>query len=353
MRAAVILAGGWGERLWPMSTRERPKQLLDLDGEGTLVARTVGRIEPLVDVRSSLALTSLELRERILPELSPIPPERVIGEPVGRNTAPAIGLAARILADEDPDTVMVVLPADHMIGGADAFRKTLETAIAASEKMDALVTLGIRPTRPETEYGYLKAGETVAPGVRRVDRFVEKPDAETAALYLADGSYLWNSGMFIWKAGRILREISRLLPELDAALGSFDSAPGREDFAEALGRFYEAAPSVSIDYGVMEKAEGVLVVPATFAWDDIGAWPALERVWELDSMGNAVSGEAIVLDSRGCVVHADGGIVTVLGLQDIVVARTAEGTVVCSKERARDVRRIVAELRRRSGETDS
>lgn len=350
MRAAVILAGGWGERLWPMSTRERPKQLLDLDGEGTLVARTVRRIEPLVDVRSSLALTSLELRDAILPELAPVPPQRVIGEPVGRNTAPAIGLAARILADDDPDTVMIVLPADHMIAGADEFRETLETAIAASESMNALVTLGIRPTRPETEYGYMKAGETVSAGVRRVDGFVEKPDAETAALYLADGSYLWNSGIFIWRAGRILEEIARFLPELSEALTAFFSAPGNDDFEDALRRFYGTAAPVSIDYGVMEKAEDVLVVQASFGWDDIGAWPALERVWERDHGGNAVSGDALVLDCRGCIVHADGGPVAVLGMEDVVVARTPEGTVVCPKDRARDVRRIVAELRRRSGE---
>jgi mannose-1-phosphate guanylyltransferase len=353
MRVAVILAGGWGERLWPMSTRERPKQLLDLDGSGTLVARTVRRVEPIVDLRSSLALTSNELRDAILPELAPIPPDRVVGEPAGRNTAPAIGLAARILAQEDPDAVMVVLPADHTIEGGEAFLKTLELATDVSRRRDALVTLGIRPSRPETEYGYLKAGRTIEPGVRAVDRFVEKPDAETAALYLADGSYLWNSGMFIWRAERILKEIARHLPDLSSALDSFSSAPGRPDFARALERFYEDAPAVSIDYGVMEKAEDVLVVPASFGWDDIGAWPALERVWKKDSAGNAASGDALIVDSRGCVVHADGGVVAVLGMEDVVVARTPDGTIVCPKDRARDVRAIVAELRRRSGRQDS
>ncbi|MBD3349063.1 MAG: NTP transferase domain-containing protein [Candidatus Eisenbacteria bacterium] len=347
MRTAVILAGGWGERLWPLSTRERPKQLLDVDGGGTLVSRTVRRVEPLLDLERGLVLTGESLRATILPELSPIPEGRVIGEPAGRNTAPAIALAAHVLSRENPDSVMVVLPADHLIGDAASFRETLEIAIGAAEKHDALVTLGIRPTRPETEYGYIRAGEAAAPDVRRVDSFVEKPDAETAALYLADGSYLWNSGMFIWRAERILRETAKYLPDVSDALDLVTGEPGGDEFRSSIAEYYDSVPSVSIDYGVMEKADDVVVVPATFDWDDVGAWSALERVWEQDSMGNATEGDVLLVDSRNNVVCSDGNVVAVLGMTDVVVVSTGQGTLVCPKDRARDVREVVAELRLR------
>jgi len=348
MRAAVILAGGWGERLWPMSTKERPKQVLDVDGRGTLVRRTVSRVEELLDPSLSLVLTGQSLRDTILPELGPVPPERVIGEPVGKNTAPAIALAAHVLRGEDPDAMMVVLPADHLIGDPSAFVATLETAMRAAEDHGALVTLGVKPTRPETEYGYIRAGGALQNGVRSVESFVEKPDAETAALYLADGSYLWNSGMFIWRADRILEEISLRLPEVSSLLESVQGSPGSDEFRASLERFYDQVPSVSIDYGVMEKAEGVLVVPASFGWDDVGAWSALERVWPLDARKNATDGNVIMVDSSGCVAHSDGRVVAVLGMEDVVVVSTGQGTVVCPKDRARDVRRIVEELRRRA-----
>lgn len=349
MTAAVILAGGWGERLWPMSTRDRPKQLLDVDGNGTLVRRTVRRVEPLVDLRRSVVVTSESLRESILPELAPIPPERVIGEPLGRNTAPAIALAAHVLAREDPDALMVVLPADHLIGDSAAFARTLELAIRVARERAALVTLGVKPTRVETEYGYIRAGSSLEAGVRSVDSFVEKPDAETAALYLADGSYLWNSGMFIWRADRVLQEIALRLPDVAAALEGLPAGPGADGFDEALEKFYQSVPSVSIDYGVMEKADGVLVVPATFDWDDIGSWSALERVWASDGSRNATRGDAVLIDSTGCVVYGEGEVVAVLGMRDVVVVNTPQGTLVCPKSRARDVRSVVAELKRTRG----
>ena len=349
MTAAVILAGGWGERLWPMSTRDRPKQLLDVDGNGTLVQRTVRRVEPLVDLRRSVVVTGKSIRASILPQLSPIPPDRVIGEPLGRNTAPAIALAAHVLVGEDPDAVMVVLPADHLIGDSAAFADTMELAIRVARERAALVTLGVKPTRVETEYGYIKAGSSLEPGVRSVDSFVEKPDADTAALYLADGSYLWNSGMFIWRADRVLQEIALRLPEVAAALEGLPARPGVDAFDEGLEKFYQSVPSVSIDYGVMEKADGVLVVPATFDWDDIGAWSALERVWASDDSRNATRGDAVLIDSTGCVVYGEGEVVAVLGMRDVVVVNTPQGTLVCPKDRARDVRSVVAELKRTRG----
>ena len=348
MRYAVILAGGWGERLWPMSTRSRPKQLLTLGGERPLVAEALSRVAPLVAPETSLVLTSASLRNAVLPELPLVPSERVIGEPVGRNTAPAVALAAHILVRADPDAVMIVLPADHVIRDVDAFRETLKLALRAAEDERALVTLGIQPVRVETGYGYIQSGRPAATdGVFAVDRFVEKPDAAAAAAYVADGAYLWNSGMFVWRADRVLEELARQLPDLSSALDLVKAFPGDDGFSENVSRFYAAVPAISIDYGIMESAERVLVVPAGFDWDDVGAWPALARVWGVDEDGNAASGQTILLDSDDSVVYSEDGVVALLGMSGVVVARTAGATLVCTKDRASDVRRIVEELKRR------
>jgi mannose-1-phosphate guanylyltransferase len=348
MRYAVILAGGWGERLWPMSTRSRPKQLLALDGERTLVSRTLDRVAPLVRLDESLAMTSESLREMMIPELPLVPPERIVGEPIGRNTAPAIALAARILALHDPEALLVVLPADHLIGEDSEFRRTLALAIEAAETERALVTIGIRPTRPETEYGYVRIGSPSATGgVLHARSFHEKPDRATAEAFVAAGEYLWNSGMFVWRADRFLEEVERHLPEVASALRAVSARPGERAFLGEVRGYYEAVPSISVDYGVMEKADRVLVVPAGFAWDDVGAWPALSRVWGVDGSGNSSRGDALLLDSDGCVVYSEEGTVAVLGMSDVVVARTGDATLVCPKDRARDVRLIVEELKRR------
>ncbi len=348
MRYAVILAGGWGERLWPMSTRERPKQLLKLIGRSSLVSETLTRIAPLVSVDDTLVLTGASLREKILEELEPVPTERIIGEPVGKSTAPAIALAASVLLAADPDAAMVVLPADHVILDADAFRRAISLAFEEAESEGALVTLGIRPTRPETEYGYIKAGGPAGvDGVRQVDRFVEKPDRETAARYVLDGGYYWNSGIFIWRADRFLEEIGRHLAPVAEALAGVTEVPGTVGFEAEIEEYYETVPDISVDYAVMEKADHVTVVPCEIGWDDVGAWPALARIWEEDGDGNVAEGRSVIVDSEGCVVYSEEGVVAVIGMRDVVVARTDGVTLVCPKDRARDVRTVVAELRKK------
>ena len=349
MTHAVILAGGWGERLWPMSTRRRPKQLLTLGGDRPLVAEALARVSDLISPETTLVLTSASLRDAILSALPGVPPDRVVGEPVGRNTAPAIALAAHVLVRTDPDAIMVVLPADHVVRDVDAFRETLGLALKAAGGERALVTLGVRPTRAETGYGYIRCGEPSATdGVLLVDRFVEKPDAQTARAYVEDGSYLWNSGMFVWRADRVLEEVARHLPDLWSALDAVSGSPGSEGFLEEVLRFYEAAPAISIDYGIMEHAANVLVVPAGFDWDDVGAWTALARVWGIDAAGNAASGEVVLLESADSVVYSEDGLVAVLGMEGVVVASTGDATLVCPKSMAGDVRRIVEELRKRN-----
>jgi mannose-1-phosphate guanylyltransferase len=353
MRHAVILAGGWGERLWPLSTRERPKQLLPLVGGRALVRQTLERVAPLVSTDTAIVLTGESLGEAIAAELPEIPPERVIREPVGRNTAPAIALAARLVVREDPDGVLIVLPADHVVGDDEAFAASLGLACEAAEAERGLVTLGIRPTRAETEYGYILTGPASSlPGVHVVERFVEKPDAGTAAAYLEDGRYLWNSGMFVWRADRFLEEVERRLPDVHAALTKVEAEPGDGDFDDVISAYYESCPSVSVDYGIMERATGVLVVPSSFGWDDVGAWSAMQRIWPADEAGNVTRGDALVLDSSDCVVDAEEGIVAVVGLSGLVVVRTADATLVCPKDRARDVREIVRILKERAARRD-
>jgi mannose-1-phosphate guanylyltransferase len=351
MTYAVILAGGWGERLWPMSTRARPKQLLSLMGESTLVGSTLARMAPLVSLPDTLVMTSEALKERMVEELASVPAHRVIGEPEGKNTAPAIALAAKLLVADDPHAIMVVLPADHVIADDDGFRAAMNLAVGAAETKRALVTLGIRPTRPDTEYGYIRAGSACdLEGVFEVESFEEKPDLERAEGFIEAGGYFWNSGMFIWRADVFLAEVTRCLPDVAAALSGVSCGPGDAGFDDELVRFYESVEAISVDYGIMEKADGVLVVPADFGWDDIGAWPAVARIWPGDDDGNTVRGDALVMDSSDCVAYSESGTVAVLGMSGVIVVRTAEATLVVPKDRARDVRRIVAALRTRDGE---
>jgi mannose-1-phosphate guanylyltransferase len=346
MTYAVILAGGWGERLWPMSTRSRPKQLLSLTGDSTLVGDTLRRIAPLVSLPDALVMTSAALREKMTDELAPIPAERIIGEPVGRNTAPAIALAAKLLLSADADAVMVVLPADHVIADASAFRDAIGLAARAADEERALVTLGIRPTRPETEYGYIRAGAGIAiEGVCEVASFEEKPDRDRAERYLEAGGYYWNSGMFVWRADVFLDAIGQHLPDLASALSRFSAAPGEPAFDAELARFYDSVEGISVDYGVMEKVERALVIPSEFGWDDVGAWPALARIWPGDADRNTARGDTILLDSSDCVAYAESGTVAVLGMSGVVVVRTKDATLVVPKDRARDVRQIVDALK--------
>ena len=333
-----------------MSTTARPKQLLRLKGGDTLVGETLRRIAPIVPARDVVVMTGASLREQMSSELSEVPAEQVIGEPVGRNTAPAIALAAKILLARDPEAVMIVLPADHVITDDAAFRECVELAVRAAEGERSLVTLGVTPTRAETEYGYIRVGEpSGVEGVMEVRSFEEKPDEETAARYKADGGYYWNSGMFVWRADTFLEEVASSLPDLASALEAFSSVPGEAGFESDLERFYESVESESVDYGVMERSDRVLVVPASFVWDDVGAWPALARVWGTDAGGNTLVGDVFTVDSEGCVVYSESGTVAVLGMRDVVVVRTGDATLVCPKDRARDVRSVVEEHRRRIG----
>jgi len=344
----VILAGGWGERLWPMSTPTRPKQVLTLGGDRSLVGRTLDRVAPVAVPERVLVMTSAQIVGTIPAELSGVPVERIIAEPMRKNTAPAIALAAHLLSIEDEDAVMVVLPADHIIGDDEGFRRTIEAAADAANDLRALVTLGITPSRPDTEYGYIEAGDAVGSGAFRVRRFTEKPDEETAVRFLDAGGYYWNSGMFIWRADVFLEEVAEHLPDVASALARVTVPPGAPGFIQQMNAFYDASPSISVDYGIMERTRRALVVPADFGWDDVGAWSALGRVWAPDDRGNSAQGETVLLDSNDCIAYAERGVVAAVGVEGLVVVHTPEATIVCPRERAREVRDLLEEVRRRA-----
>lgn len=346
---AVIMAGGSGTRFWPASRRTRPKQLLPLaPGEARpLLGATAARIAALVPPERVLIVTSAELAEATRAALPDVPAANVLAEPVGRNTAPCIGWAAAHVRRRDPAGVLMVLPADHHIADEERYRDVLARGLTACAG-GALVTVGIRPTRPETGYGYLELGVEEAPDVFRARRFVEKPNRQRAEQFLAAGNFLWNSGMFFFRADAILAAIATHLPGLGTKLAEYDRAAETAAEAELVAQTYAELPSVSIDHGVMEKASEVLVVPGDFGWSDLGSWVT---AWELatrDDQGNAAPDGAVLVDSRGSFVTAPNGkLVALVGVEDLVVVDTDDALLIVPRDRAQDVRSVVEILKKR------
>ena len=350
----VVMAGGSGTRFWPLSRRTRPKQFLPLAGDAPLLAATVGRLPPLARPQRTYVVCGPQhaaAARRMVPQL---PHDNFIVEPCARNTAPCVGLAALHVAARDPKGIIAMLPADHHIARPDAFRDALAAAAQLAEG-GAIATIGIQPSRPETGYGYLKVGARVAARARgkgrfhphKVERFVEKPDVVTAARYLADGSYLWNSGIFVFRADVILEEIGRAMPVLGELLQVIQRALGTPAYPRTLKRVFPECPSISIDYGVMEKSQRIAVVPADFGWSDVGSFAALSDVRETDHVGNVAEGDALVIDGRNNVVLAGKDRpVAVIGLDDVIVVDSGDAILVCRRDRAQDVRKAVEELSR-------
>jgi mannose-1-phosphate guanylyltransferase len=348
--AAVIMAGGRGERFWPASTNSRPKQFIDLTGDGTLIQQTVARISRIVPLRQIYVITGAQYLDMARAQLPRIPTQNFLVEPVGRDTAPCMGLAALFLERIDPDTVMVALPADHHIADEDRFCDLILQATEAAAELDHVITFGILPERPETGYGYIEMGDvtqrTTRGTIYRVRRFVEKPDRETAAAYTASGRFWWNSGIFVTRAATLRREIAQHLPELHAGLEQINAAGNRAEFDALVALTFPSLPKISIDYGVMERAERVLMIPGDFGWDDLGTWTAIARLRSGDDNGNCLSGNALVEDCEGVLVEAHGArIIAALGLRDVVIVDTDEALLVCTKEQAQHVRRLVERAR--------
>ncbi|MCX5825276.1 MAG: mannose-1-phosphate guanylyltransferase [Deltaproteobacteria bacterium] len=348
---AVIMAGGKGSRFWPRSREKMPKHLLDIQGERTIIRETVDRIRPLVPPERTLIVTGRSHAAELIRQLPEIPAENILIEPVGRNTAPCIGLAALHIQMRVPDAVMLVLPSDHRIGDEITFRRVLDAAGKIAVGGNSLVTIGIRPTGPETGYGYIEQGDPFPAGgdgeIRRVRSIREKPPLEQAREFMRQGRFLWNSGMFVWKASTILGAIKRFLPELHEGLMQIREALGTEREEEIVGEVYLAQKGVSIDYGVMEKAENVLVVPGDFDWSDLGSWDALWEVSGKDGNGNAARGGFVGIDAGDCLIHSPGKLVALVGVRDLLVVETDDALLICRRGRSQDVRKVVEALERK------
>lgn len=349
----VILAGGSGTRFWPLSRTAKPKQLISITGDRTMLQRTVERVLPLKPKRILIITNVLQAEEteRQISACRGVPID-VVAEPVARNTAPAIGLAATIIASRDPNAVMAVLPADHFIRDENAFCDALLAAKRAARN-GYLVTLGIMPSRPETGYGYIEADTYLrGEGPFPVRRFVEKPPLEDAVRYLEKGNYFWNSGMFIWRCDAILQEIGRHMPDLATLLSSisFDNDVWElSDLESQIETLFAKTESVSIDYGVMERSDRVQVIPVEMGWSDVGSWSALPEVITPDAMGTVAINTAghISIDSSDCLVYGDNRTIATVGVNRLIVVSTPDALLVCHRDRAQDVKKVVEELARR------
>jgi mannose-1-phosphate guanylyltransferase len=344
MMHAVIMAGGRGTRFWPASRENKPKQLLNIYGDRTMIRATVERILPEIPFERIMVVTAASHAEEIRKQLPELSPEKIVVEPVGRNTAACTALAAYKLIKTDPAAVMAMLPADHLIRKKAEFLQALKAAYEAASVEECLVTFGIVPARPETGYGYIKVGP---PALRvhsatafHVDRFVEKPDFETACKYLASGDYLWNSGMFIWQAKAILREFETHLASLNSTLANILPALNTDDEPAAIAAAYNCIESISIDNGILEKAKNVLTIPIDVDWDDVGSWASLGNVWDQDEFGNVTKGPVAILDGRGCIVSSPDKVATMIGVEDMIVVDTPDALLVCRKDRAQDVKKL-------------
>lgn len=351
----VILAGGRGTRFWPLSRRRRAKQLLALDGKQTMIQQTVARLLPVAPARRFWVITNNDLRSAILRQVPKLNPKQVLAEPIGRNTAPAIGLAAFLLLRHDPDAVLGLFPSDHVIADPDQYRRTLTQGIAIAAAGDNIVVLGIRPTRAETGYGYIEAGATDANGSLRVRRFTEKPDLVRAKQFLAAGNYFWNSGMFLWRASTLANALREHLPNTAPILEKIAAAFGTSQFAPSFRRLYPKCENISVDYAVLEprsaKGEGashIFCLPSDFGWNDLGSWAALHEHQAARSKtadGNLISAAgSFGLNARNNYIHAPGKFVAAVGVSNLVVVETEDALLITTLDRSQDVGKVVKHL---------
>jgi mannose-1-phosphate guanylyltransferase len=350
MLHAVVMAGGSGTRFWPKSRRSQPKQLLRLHGEGTMLQQSVERIDPLVPAERVLIITGADQAEAVRAQLPNVPPENVVSEPCPRDTAPCVGLAAAIVAHKDPDGLMIVTPADHVIEPKDPFQRTLRAGVTVIEQdPTAFVVFGIAPTRPETGYGYIERGEKLGEpeGVPlyRVVQFREKPDRATAERFLAEGRFAWNSGIFLWKARAILDALAAQKPKLSEAIGRIASAFGTSCEAEVLAEEFPRMEKVPIDKAVMEGAPNVRMLEVVYNWSDVGDWRSLAALMPADANGNAIEGPVHAVETHGSIIIADEDrLIATLGVEDLVIIQAGGATLVAKKDQLDRLKGLVEGL---------
>lgn len=347
---ALIMAGGRGERFWPRSRRNLPKQFLSLTNDGiTMIQHTVNRILPLVKMENIYISTNQEYFDLVTEQLPEIPLENILCEPVARNTAPCIALAAIHIEHKYNDSLMIVLPSDHLIKYNDIFSYTLKDACEIASSNDNLVTVGITPTNPETGYGYIKffrERETIGNSTAYlVEHFVEKPNLDKAKEYLANGHYLWNSGMFVWKTSSILKKFKLYQSELYNGIQRIREHIGLESYGRILTKEFNALKSVSIDYGIMEKSDQIFVIPGSFGWDDVGSWLALERINQTDDFNNVVNGDVITIDTKNTIIQGGNKLISVVGVNNLIVVDTEDALLICNKDDSGSIKKILENLR--------
>ncbi len=348
----LIMAGGSGTRFWPKSRERHPKQLLPIIGEGTMLQNTVRRLQPLVAAENIFVISNSVQYPGIVEQLPMLPVENIIVEPRPKNTAACIGLGAAILQQRATDEVMIVLPADHLIGDDEVFRETLLNAGKIAAEKDVLITIGIQPSYPATGYGYIQySEERIVVGsatAYRVKTFAEKPNLETAQRFLDSGDFLWNSGIFVWRLPVIMAQLEEHMPHLHDGLREISQYLGKPEQNQIIDRVYQQIKSISIDYGVMEKAQNVVVLRGQFRWNDLGSWDEVYKLLPKDQDYNATGNlPHLMLDSSGCLVDVPGKTVAAVGMRDMIIVETEDALLICPRNRAQDVKDVVELIKRR------
>jgi mannose-1-phosphate guanylyltransferase len=342
----VIMAGGVGSRFWPRSKHKKPKQLIKIFGDSTMIQDTVDRLDGLVKKENILVITNEVQKERVVEQLKGIPKENIIAEPFGKNTAACIGLATILIHQKSPNAVTIILPSDHLIKEKKIFQKTIKKAAEFAYKSDSLVTIGIPPTRPETGYGYIQVlDEEESDGIFKVQTFAEKPNLSTAKRFLESGDFLWNSGMFIWKTTTILNEIKIHLPDLHEGLLKIEKTIGSKSYDKTLLKVYGQLQNVSIDYGIMEKSPKVFLTKGNFAWSDVGSWEEVYQLSKKNKDGNSQFGDVYTENTSDSYIFSPKKFTAVVGLENIIVIDTKDSLLICNRENAQDVKHIVDYLK--------
>ena len=345
----LIMAGGSGTRFWPRSKAAKPKQYLNIFGDDSLLQSTIKRFSTFTDPKNIYIVSGKSQAKVLEEQTTMLPKKNLVYEPVGKNTLPCIGLAAMFAEKENPDGIMVVSPSDHLIENDELFKNTVLAAAKIADEKIGIVTIGITPTYPATGYGYVQTAEDITGSEKikqfKVERFVEKPKEAKAIEYLKEGGFYWNSGLFVFKVSVFLNSVKKFAPDLYADLRKIQADMGNPTFDQTLDNIYRAVESISVDYGIMEHAKNIYLVEGNFDWNDLGGWESVYLADKKDENGNAGSGESIFLDTKNSYVYSEKGLVAVVGLDDVIVVQDGDTTLVCKRENAEDVKKIVDQLK--------